>query len=101
MPSPTGGKEIEMGYEVESARVYAQGERYCTGSGLSVMTGNLAEADALYSGLVASPTYRAAVELREFVGDGTVRVLKRHGPSMADARRSMNRAYRLRCSEAA
>lgn len=82
-----------MGYQVECSRVYGADELYSTGSGLSAFEPDLAAAQALFDRLCADTSYRRSVELTDCESG---KVLRHFGPSMADATRSMNAAYRRR-----
>jgi hypothetical protein len=72
------------GYEFVAARVYAAGERYNAGAGLSVMTPDREYAEALFRNYLDEGY---AVEVRHG-GE----VILRRGPSMIEADYSMRRA---------
>ncbi|NMV39945.1 hypothetical protein [Ralstonia insidiosa] len=78
-------------YEFEASYVYASGERYNSGRGLSVISRDLAEQEALYERM-KSDRERYALRLRRL---DTGEVVRAHG-DMAEAHRSMEAAYRLR-----
>lgn len=44
-----------MGYQVSRERVYSPEDRYCNGSGLSVLCNTLEEAEAQFTGLSRPP----------------------------------------------
>jgi hypothetical protein len=85
-------------YEFRAARCYAEGERYSTGSGLSVSTQNLSEAEGLFAGYQSGHCGEVyCLTVRRCDTDET---LMHSGPSPKDAKRSMLRAYRERFSRA-
>ncbi len=82
-----------MGYEVSRRRVYGPQDRYCNGSGISVLRGTIEEAEATYADFCQNDAaYPAAVFL---IGAGG-EVVKQSGPSMAEVDRAMQAAYRRR-----
>ncbi len=86
-----------MGYEVSRRRVYGSSDRYCGGSGISVLVSTLEEAEARYADFATNDAgYPAAVFL---IGGGEV--IKHTGPSVVDVDRAMMAAYRRKNGGAA
>jgi hypothetical protein len=81
-----------MGYEVSRRRVYGPQDRYCNGSGCSVLVDTLEQAESQYESFAKNDAgYPVAV----FITDGSG-VVKQSGPSVAEVDRAMQAAYRRR-----
>lgn len=84
-----------MGYEVSKRRVYGPTDRYCNGSGISVLCSTLEEAELTYEHLATQTPgdYPNAVFLIDLPAD---KVLRSTWPTLADVDVAMRAAWRRR-----
>jgi len=86
--------EPTVTYQFEASRFYSEDERYCSGSGLSFFTSDLAHASAVFNAYQRDSregAYAVSVSRCD-----TNEVLMHSGPSREAAKSSMNRAWSRR-----